>query len=70
MGGAGADPHHHESAMQQLLSDISAAAGTNEVLGFGVGSVNTQRNRGDMKYSLQWVWFGWAWCNGKGVCGI
>ncbi len=41
-----ADPHHHESAMQQLLSDISAAAGTNEVLGFGVGSVTTQRTRG------------------------
>lgn len=48
VGGAGAvDPHHHESAMQQLLSNISAAAGTNEVLGFGVGSIgSTQRSRG------------------------
>lgn len=38
------DPHH-ESAMQQLLSNISAAAGSTEVLGFGVVTAN--RNRGD-----------------------
>ena len=47
MGGAGGvESAHHESAMQQLLSNISAAAGTTEVLGFGVVPTNTQRNRG------------------------
>ena len=42
----GVEPPHHESAMQQLLSNISVAAGTNEVLGFGVTPGNTHRNRG------------------------
>ena len=37
--------HETASAMQQLLSNISAAAGTNEVLSFGVGTSGTQRNR-------------------------
>ena len=32
--------------MQQLLSNISAAAGTNELLSFGVGSSGAQRTRG------------------------
>ena len=46
-GGGVVDPHQHESVMQQLLSNISAAAGTNEVLGFGVSSTaGAQRNRG------------------------
>ncbi len=48
---AGADPHNqHESVMQQLLSHISAAAGTNDLLGFGVGSgANvSHRNRGEL----------------------
>lgn len=46
-GGGVVDSHQHESVMQQLLSNISAAAGTNEVLGFGVSSATgTQRNRG------------------------
>lgn len=44
--GGGADQSHHESAMHQLLSNISVAAGTNEVLGFGVMPGNTHRNRG------------------------
>ena len=47
VGGAGGSDHtHHESAMQQLLSNISAAAGTTEVLGFGMVGVNMNRNRG------------------------
>ena len=46
-GGGVVDPHQHESALQQLLSDISAASGTTEVLGFGMSSsTGTQRNRG------------------------
>lgn len=46
-GGTVVDPHQHESVMQQLLSNISAAAGTNEVLGFGVSSTaGVQRPRG------------------------
>ena len=45
--GGGGDMPHHESAMQQLLSNISAAAGSNEVLGFGVVAANSHRNRGE-----------------------
>lgn len=45
--GSGADTPHHESAMHQLLNNISAAAGTNEVLGFGVMPGTTHRNRGE-----------------------
>ena len=43
-----ADSHQNESVMQQLLINISAAAGTNDVLGFGVGggATSTQRSRG------------------------
>ena len=40
------DGQHEASAMQQLLSNISAAAGTNELLSFGVGSSGAQRTRG------------------------
>lgn len=47
VGGAeNSEPAHHESAMQQLLSNISAAAGTTEVLGFGMVAVSANRNRG------------------------
>ena len=46
VGGAMESPHH-ESAMHQLLSNISVAAGTNEVLGFGVMPGTTHRNRGE-----------------------
>lgn len=62
MGGAGgvADPSHHESAMHQLLSNISVAAGTNEVLGFGVMPGNTHRNRGIGKKRVGRVWGGWG----------
>ena len=42
---SGSDSHHQESAMQQLLTNISAATGTNEVLGFGVGSSGNRMTR-------------------------
>jgi len=43
-----ADSHQNESVMQQLLSNISATPGTNDVLGFGVGggATSAQRSRG------------------------
>lgn len=46
VGGTGGAEIQHESAMHQLLNNISVAAGTSEVLGFGVVPGNTHRNRG------------------------
>ena len=46
--GSESDPQQPESAMQQLLTNISAATGSSELLGFGVGgstSGGTQRTR-------------------------
>ena len=47
---------HETSAIQQLLTNISAAAGTDEVLSFGVGTSGTQRTRG--KYIRSSVFYG------------